>query len=219
MAEIRRLLARLLSLFRSSRAEAELTREMQAHLQLLEDQFLARGMSATEARYAARRAFGGVEQAKEHQRDARAFRSLAGWPMDLKLGARMLLKTPGLTLVGVFALAVAIGTGAAYMEFLNDMVHPTLPIPQGDRIVSILNWDRAKGDPEPRSLYEFSIWRDAVRSIEDLGAYTALERNHPSTVQLFDALHRQRPRDGLIAFHWRRVTQGETGTRIVLEEK
>jgi predicted permease len=177
MAEIRRLLARLLSLFRSSRAEAELTREMQAHLQLVEDQFLARGMSATEARYAARRAFGGVEQAKEHQRDARAFRSLAGWPMDLKLGARMLLKTPGLTLVGVFALAVAIGTGAAYMEFLNDMVHPTLPIPQGDRIVSILNWDRAKGDPEPRSLYEFSIWRDAVRSIEDLGAYTALERN------------------------------------------
>lgn len=52
-----------------------------------------------------------------------------------------------------------------------------------------------------------------------LTAYTALERNHPSTMQLFEALYRQRPRDGLIAFHWRRVTQGETGTRIVLEEK
>ena len=177
MAHLRRTFARLLSLFRSSRAETELAREVNAHLQLLEDQYVARGMSAADARYAARRAFGGVEQAKEHHRDARTFRWLAGWPMDLRLGARMLRKSPGLTIVGVFALAVAIGTGAAYMEFLNDMVHPTLPLPQGDRIVSILKWDTAKGDPEPRSLYEFSIWREQVRSIDDLGAATAFERN------------------------------------------
>ena len=177
MIELRRFFARLATLFRSKHAEAELAREMDAHLRLLEDQFLARGMSATEARYAARRAFGGVEQAKEQQRDMRTFRWLAGWPMDLKLGARMLRKTPGLTVIGVFALAVAIGGGAGYMEFVNDMVRPTLPLPQGDRIVSILNWDAAKGDPEPRALYEFSIWREQVRTIEDLGAYTALERN------------------------------------------
>jgi putative ABC transport system permease protein len=177
MAEIRRLLTRLVWLFRASRAEADLAREMNAHLQLLEDQYIARGMSTIDARYAARRAFGGVEQAKERQRDARTFRALAGWPMDLKLGTRMLRKSPGLTIIGVFALAVAIGGGAAYMEFLSDMVHPTLPIPQGDRIVSILNWDTAKGDPEPRALYEFAIWREEVRSIEDLGAYVPLERN------------------------------------------
>ena len=177
MVEIRRLVARLVSLFRSSRAEADLSREVNAHLQLLEDQFVAGGMSAREAHYAARRAFGGVEQAKEHHRDARTFRWLAGWPMDLRLGVRMLRKSPGLTIIGVFALAVAIGSGAAYMEFLNDMVHPTLPVPQGERIVSIVNWDTAKGDPEPRSLYEFTIWRQDVRSIEDLGGYVGLERN------------------------------------------
>ena len=177
MTTIRRFFHRALTLFRSGRAEADLTREVNAHLQLLEDQFVGRGMTASEAHYAARRAFGGVEQAKEHQRDARTFRWLVGWPMDLKLGIRMLVKSPGLTLIGVFALAVAIGSGAAYLEFLTDMVHPTLPLPQGDRIVSILKWDTAKGDPEPRSLYEFSIWREQVRSIEDLGAATGFERN------------------------------------------
>jgi len=177
MTTIRRFFYRALTLFRFGRAEADLAREVNSHLQLLEEQFVGRGMTAAEARYAARRAFGGVEQAKEHQRDARTFRWLAGWPMDLKLGARMLLKTPGLTLIGVFALAVAIGGGAAYMEFLTDMVHPTLPLPQGHRIVSILNWDAAKGDPEHRSLYEFAIWRDEVRSIDDFGAYVTLERN------------------------------------------
>jgi hypothetical protein len=177
MTALRRFLLRLLSSVRAGRGESELAREIAAHLQLLEDRFVSQGMNREEARFAARRAFGGVEQAKELQRDARTFRWLIGWPMDLKLGTRMLLKTPGLTVIGVFALAVAIGTGAAYMEFLNDMVHPTLPVPQGGRIVSILNWDTATGEPEPRALYEFSIWREDVRSVEDLGAFVPLERN------------------------------------------
>jgi len=92
MTALRRFLRRLLSLVRSDRAEQDLAREIDAHLQLLEDQFVARGMSASDARIAARRAFGGVEQAKEHQRDARSFRwvdeswldpsRLSGFSMD-----------------------------------------------------------------------------------------------------------------------------------------
>ena len=177
MSAIRRFLLRLLSLVRSDRAETDLAREINAHLQLLEDDFRARGMSRRDARAAARRAFGGVEQVKEHQRDARSFRWLAGWPMDLKLGLRMLVKSPGLTVVGVIALSVAIGSGAAYLEFVNDMVRPTLPLPQADRIVSVLNWDAAQGEPDYQSLHDFTVWRERVRSIEHLGAYVPLERN------------------------------------------
>src|SRR5688572_1682238 len=125
MAAVRRFLFRLVSFFRAGRAETELSREIQAHLRLLEDQFVARGMSAADARSAAKRAFGGVEQAKEHQRDARSFRCLAGWPMDLKVGVRMFVKYPGLTVVAVIALSVSIGAGAAFMEFVTDLVHPT----------------------------------------------------------------------------------------------
>ena len=69
------------------------------------------------------------------QRDARSFRWLAGWSMDLKLGARMLVKTPGLTVIAVIALAVAIGAGAAYLEFVNDFFRPTLSFAGGDRLV------------------------------------------------------------------------------------
>ena len=74
---MRRTILRLLSSVRSSRAESELEREIRSHLQLLEDKYVADGMCRQEARYAARRAFGGVEQVKERQRDARMFRSLA----------------------------------------------------------------------------------------------------------------------------------------------
>ena len=52
---MRRALFRLLSSFRSSRAERELSREIRSHLRLIEDQYIAKGMNAEEARYAALR--------------------------------------------------------------------------------------------------------------------------------------------------------------------
>jgi putative ABC transport system permease protein len=175
---MRRFVARLWTFFHFTRAEAELSRELSAHLQLLEDRYVADGMSPDEARFAARRAFGGqVEQMKERQRDTRGFRVLdEGW-LDIKLGARMLVKYPGLTLVAVFALSLAIAGGAAYLEFLNDMTRPTLPGSDGDRVVGIYNWDVAQGTAEHRALSEFASWRGQLRSIEDLGAAAMFERN------------------------------------------
>ncbi len=169
-SEVARFVRRLLALFRRGAAETELSREITAHLQLLEDQFVDAGMSRDDARYAARRAFGGVEQAKEHQRDARTFRWLTGWSIDLKLGIRMLVKTPGLTVVAIVALAVAIGAGAAYLEFTRDLLNPSLPIANGDRIVGISVWDAKRHAREPRAMHDFAVWRAHATSIDDIGA-------------------------------------------------
>lgn len=170
MPEARRFFLRLLAFFRADRADADLSREINAHLQLLEDEFAAKGMTPEEARDAAKRAFGGVDQAKENQRDTRSFRWLAGWKMDLKLGSRMLMKTPGITIVAVIALAVGIAAGATYLSFVNGFFRPTLRFAGGDRLVGLLNWDLAKGDVEDRSLYEFAAWRTQLKTVEDLGA-------------------------------------------------
>ena len=169
MSALRRLVHRLASLFRPNRAETELTREIDAHLQLLEDQFVDKGLPRDEARYAARRAFGGVEQTKERQRDARSFRWLAGWPLDLKLGVRMLAKTPGLTVVGVIALAVAIGAGAAFLEFTNDLLHPTLDVPGADRIVGVRAWNAERRADHTWRLKDFAAWRMHATLLEDFG--------------------------------------------------
>jgi predicted permease len=174
---MRRTILRLLSSFRSSRAERELAREIRSHLQLLEDQYLAKGMDAEEARYAARRAFGGVEQVKEHQREARMFRWLAGWPMDLKLGGRMLVKYPGLTIVGGVAMAFAICVGTVIFQMLSLFVYPSLPLPQGDRLVRIRNWDVAANRAEPRALHDLHVWRSTLQSVTELGAWRDAARN------------------------------------------
>lgn len=59
--------------------------------------------------------------------------------LDFKLGARMLVKYPGLTPVGGLAIAFAIWVGAGAFEFVTQVLHPTLPLDGGDRIVGIQN--------------------------------------------------------------------------------
>ena len=54
---------------------------------------------------------------------------LEGFSLDLKLGGRMLVKYPGLTIVGGLAMAFAICVGAVIFEVLTLFVHPTLPLP------------------------------------------------------------------------------------------
>jgi predicted permease len=174
---VRRAILRLLSSFRSSRAERELAREIRSHLRLLEDQYIASGMDAEAARYAALRAFGGVEQVKERQREARMFRWLAGWLMDLKLGGRMLVKYPGLTLVGGVAMAFAIWVGIVIFQVVGLFVHPTLPLPQGARLVEIRNMDVAANVQEEKVLHDFLEWRQSLRSLTDVGAWRDSSRN------------------------------------------
>ena len=65
---MRRFFLRLLNVFRRKAAEADLSREIAAHLTILEDDFRRRGMSAGDAGLAAKRALGSVEHTKDLHR-------------------------------------------------------------------------------------------------------------------------------------------------------
>ena len=71
MRWIYKLPLRFRSLFRKSRVEQDLSDELRFHLEKLTEEKLARGMSREEARYAALRELGGVDQIKEECRDMR----------------------------------------------------------------------------------------------------------------------------------------------------
>src|SRR5687768_11827087 len=102
---------------------------------------------------------------------------LGGLSLDMKLGGRMLVKYPGLTLIGGLAMAFSIWVGALVFEMVRVTLHPTLPLPGGDRIVKIENWDRRESQKESRVLHDFAIWRGTLRSVTDLGAYSDVSRN------------------------------------------
>ena len=90
---------------------------------------------------------------------------------DFKLGFRMLLKYPGLTLAGGLALAIAIGVGAAWYQAWGNILSPTIPLPEGDRLVLVRTHNALTSQPEPRVAHDFVEWWRALRTIEELGAY------------------------------------------------
>ena len=90
---------------------------------------------------------------------------------DFKLGFRMLLKYPGLTLAGGLALAIAIGVGAGWYQVWGNILSPTIPLPEGDRLVLVQTQNTLTNQPELRVAHDFLEWRRELRTIEELGAY------------------------------------------------
>jgi len=137
---VRRFLLRLANLFRRRGAEREMTREIAAHLALLQEEFERRGLSVAEAALAARRAYGGVEQAKELHREARSLVGIEQLLKDLRYGWRSLLRNPGFTLTAVIALGLGIGVNATVFGIFNAVAWKQLPVADAGRLVRIKRW-------------------------------------------------------------------------------
>jgi predicted permease len=135
MKQLRRAFLKLARLFTNSREEAELAREISAHLGLLEDEYLRQGLNAEEARQAARRAYGGVEQAKQMHRNERSYQGLAQIVQETRYTFRQLRKSPGFAITAIFMLALGIGATTAIFSIVAGVLLRPLPFPAPDRLV------------------------------------------------------------------------------------
>jgi putative ABC transport system permease protein len=147
--------ARLRGLFRKQRLEQDLNSELQAHLDLLTEENIRHGMNPTEAAHAARREFGGVEQAKELYREQRSIQLIDSLLQDLRFALRGLRKRPGFAIVAILTLALGIGSTTAVFSVVDRILFRSLPYPHDDRLVSF-------GDKAPFEANEFVLGPDYV---------------------------------------------------------
>lgn len=166
---------RLRSLFRRRLVEDELARELHFHLEEQTRENVEHGMSREEARWAAKRALGGVAQWQEECRDQRGTSRLESVWNDLSFALRVLRRTPGFTAVITGTLSLAIGANSAIFSVVEGVLLRPLPFPTADRLVRIYyNSDTQPKFPlNPNDFYDF---RDRARTFESMAAITRNDR-------------------------------------------
>ena len=133
----RRTLLRLLGLLRQRRLDRELDDEIQAHLEMAEQDAIAAGMTPQEARETARRRFGGIDQMKEEHRDHRSVRWIENLVSDARYGLASLRRDPGFAATVIAVLALGIGANAAMFSLVDGILLKPLPFPHPERVVSV----------------------------------------------------------------------------------
>jgi len=175
MTPLRAWLARIRGLFGNARSDKELAAEMQAHLDALADKYVRRGMTPDEARHAARREFGGVEQTREAYREQRGLPFLDTLAQDLRFTFRGLAARPGFAAIAVLTLAFGIGATTAVFSVVDRTLFRSLPYAEENRLVSF-------GLLAPIEPEEFMLGANYVDFRREAGPFESIAAMAPGTL-------------------------------------
>src|SRR5580692_10577209 len=161
----------LRSFFRRRTVERELGSEVRFHIERQVEENLTAGMSFEEARHAALREFGGVEQVKEECRDNRRTNYIENLIKDIRYGFRMLRKSPSFTFFAVAVLALGIAANSAIFSIADNVLLKPLPYRDSNRLVMVWEDARAYGFPKDTPAPgNFADWRSRNQVFEDMAA-------------------------------------------------
>src|SRR5678815_4399571 len=143
MSRLRTFLFKLRGMIRKRTLEQELAEEILSHIEMQTEDLQRQGLDPEEARYAALRKFGGVEQVKETYRERRGLPFLEIFLRDLGYGVRILRRSPIISMVAIMSLALGIGANTALFSVVDAVLLKTLPVDAPERLV-VFEWQAGR---------------------------------------------------------------------------
>src|SRR6266480_1593077 len=132
---LRALAAKLGGFLRRHQRDGEFNDEIQEHLRLLTERFVAQGISREEATAAARRQFGNTSLLQEDRRELQTFLSIEAWWHDLRHGARTLWKSRAFAAVSIATLGLGIGAATSIFSVIHNVLLEPFPEKGAARMV------------------------------------------------------------------------------------
>jgi putative ABC transport system permease protein len=160
---------RVIDVFRRRRLETDLDSQLAYHLDALEAEARAQGLSPDAARAAARRAMGGLTQVQDAYRDQLTIPVIDPLWQDVRYGCRVLARSPAFSVVAVAILAIGIASATTIFSFVDAVLLKPLPYENGDRIVRILE-RRPDGATSWFSTPAYLDWRANNTVFEQMAA-------------------------------------------------
>lgn len=166
---VRTFLSRLLDVVLRRSRERRMDDEIQAHLDLLAEEYEGKGLSRRDAQLAAQKAFGGVDQVKERYRDRRGFPMITELVQDTRYALRLMVRERWFAAATVVALSLGIGATTTMVTILYGMNIRGLPFHEAESLVGVTGErTRSQGPQIPLTIFE--QWRSASRSFEVVSA-------------------------------------------------
>ncbi|HEV2349091.1 MAG TPA: ABC transporter permease [Terriglobia bacterium] len=175
MASLIQFASRFTALFRKRQLERELNDELRAHVEMATEENIRRGLSRDEARIAALREFGGMEQTKELYREQRGLVMLETFFQDVRYGVRMLRKNPGFAAVAIITLGLGIGVNTTIFSFVHGMLLRQPPVADPNRVMMLCGTNPKGGwmpEMTPVSAPDYLDWRRQANSYSGMAAAT-----------------------------------------------
>src|SRR3954470_8059947 len=180
------LASRIRGLLLRGREDADFDAEVSAHLDMLTDEYIRRGLPPVEARRQALVRFGGPMQLKEDQHDNRGLPFVETTLQDVRYAVRALRHSPAYSLVAVATLAIGIGAGTAVYTVVGAVLVRPLPYRAPNELVRIFEtnplrrWTRNIAAPA-----NYADWRTRNKSFTDVAAYEQFTVNGSGAGDVF----------------------------------
>jgi predicted permease len=152
----------------SARHDQELRDELQLHLNLLAEEYIAQGIPPDLARRRARREFGNPTRFQEASHALFSFRLLEEIVQDLRYAVRESRRSPGFTCIAVSSLAVGIGALTTSFAVVDAFMLRGLPVREPDRLVAFSSSDSSNWGRWPYPA--FTRWRDSSDRLFEVAA-------------------------------------------------